>query len=330
MRLAEFRLQHYKKVRDTGWVKTGDLTAFVGKNEAGKSAIFRGLSKLNPSDGQKYDGLKEFPRRRYADEFKLHDWPAASARFALDPEEQKELLGICPALAGVTHAECTRHYSFNLTVGFLPPPKAQIPTRAQLAAALEAAVSQINDLTAPDGKGEAVGTMKSALIGPLTEARRAQQSQPSAQAISSDEAQAICNVIATQSNEGWQKELLAPVIKPFQALTEGAKLQSQLQAARVWIHERMPGFIYFDRYDVLESAVHLPTFVQQLGSSPNAPRVRTTKCLFEHVGLDVQRLAGLGRHNTGQAAEDSVRRLVDERAIHFSSASNAMTQKFSD
>ena len=50
MRLEAFRVQNYKKVRDTGWVTCRNITAFVGKNEAGKSAIFRGLSKLKPSD----------------------------------------------------------------------------------------------------------------------------------------------------------------------------------------------------------------------------------------------------------------------------------------
>lgn len=44
MRLEGFRVEHYKKIRDTGWVTCGDLTVFVGKNESGKSAIFRGLS----------------------------------------------------------------------------------------------------------------------------------------------------------------------------------------------------------------------------------------------------------------------------------------------
>jgi len=63
MHMIRFRVQNYKNVNDTDWVNCGNLTCFVGKNEAGKSAIFRGLSKLNPSDGEKYDGLKEFPRR---------------------------------------------------------------------------------------------------------------------------------------------------------------------------------------------------------------------------------------------------------------------------
>lgn len=48
MKLIAFRIQNYKKVRDSGWVTVRELTAFVGKNEAGKSALFRGLSKLNP------------------------------------------------------------------------------------------------------------------------------------------------------------------------------------------------------------------------------------------------------------------------------------------
>ena len=69
MRMQKFRVQNYKKIEDTDWIECNDITAFVGKNEAGKSALFRGLSKINPSDGEKYDGLKEFPRRRYASEF---------------------------------------------------------------------------------------------------------------------------------------------------------------------------------------------------------------------------------------------------------------------
>ncbi len=54
MRMLKFRVQNYKKVQDSGWISCGNLTAFVGKNEAGKSALFRGLSKLNPSDGEVY------------------------------------------------------------------------------------------------------------------------------------------------------------------------------------------------------------------------------------------------------------------------------------
>src|SRR5207245_1520737 len=101
MQLEAFRVQNYKKIRDTGWISCRELTVFVGKNEAGKSATLRGLSKLNPSDGEKYDGLKEFPRRRYTNEFHSRDWPAASARFALEDAEREQLSKLSPLLKEV-------------------------------------------------------------------------------------------------------------------------------------------------------------------------------------------------------------------------------------
>jgi hypothetical protein len=78
--LEAFRVQNYKRVEDTGWIGCRDLTLLVGKNEDGKSAVLRALSKVKPSDGEQYDGLREFPRRRFTDEFDSEDWPAASVR----------------------------------------------------------------------------------------------------------------------------------------------------------------------------------------------------------------------------------------------------------
>ena len=154
MRLDEFRVQNYKKIRDTGWVRCRDLTVLVGKNEAGKSAIFRGLSKLNPSDGEKYDGLKEFPRSRFTTEFTAKDWPVVSARLLVSAEDQAELVKICPALLGLTHVLCTRHYSWELTVGFEPPPPSGAVVAArELRQAIDDLSAKVLDLTGPEGGG---------------------------------------------------------------------------------------------------------------------------------------------------------------------------------
>jgi predicted ATP-dependent endonuclease of OLD family len=61
MELEFSRIQNYKRIEDTGWINSRYLTVLVGKNEAGKSAILRGLSKIKPSDGEDYDGLRECP-----------------------------------------------------------------------------------------------------------------------------------------------------------------------------------------------------------------------------------------------------------------------------
>lgn len=328
MRLVAFRVQHYKKIRDTGWITVRDLTAFVGKNEAGKSALFRGLSKLNPSDGQEYDGLKEFPRRRYTDEFNQQDWPVASGKFELSVEDTQFLAENCPDLVNITHVVCTRHYSWRLAVDFEPKPPVQPLTRGEFTKALENLEQTIRNLTAPEGKGDALGQIKNTLLSSISQLKGHQASRSGDELVPRSEVEQLRNAIAEQSNEAWQQEILKPALESAESLVKRSLLAEQLSLAEKWVEDNLPKFIYFDRYDVIDSAVHLPTFVQQLNSAPTAPKVRTTRCLFEHVGLDIQSLASLGQHQPGQGPNEQVRRYVDERAIHFSSASSAMTAKF--
>ena len=60
-----FRIQQYKRIEDTDWIDIGDVTSIVGKNEVGKTAIFRALSKLNPSDQEEFNRQSELPHRSY-------------------------------------------------------------------------------------------------------------------------------------------------------------------------------------------------------------------------------------------------------------------------
>jgi hypothetical protein len=80
----------------------------VGKNESGKSAVLRALSKMKPSDGADYNGLREFPRRRYTDEIAEADWPVASVRQQLTEAEREELTEVAPQLEAVELVEVTR------------------------------------------------------------------------------------------------------------------------------------------------------------------------------------------------------------------------------
>jgi len=325
MRLESFRVQNYKKIADTGWVAVRDLTVLVGKNEAGKSAILRGLSKLNPSDGEAYDALKEFPRRRFSDEFEGKEWPVASGRFALDDAERAQVQSIAPPLKNTSHATITRYYSGKTTVAFSPDPGVKPVGSAEFVSALEAAISAVQDSTAPEGRGDELRALKEELVPLLQQVRDA---QGEAADIKRAELEKPLNEISRRSNEKWQQSILNPASAPMRKLVDRATAVENMAKARKWAAERLPKFIYFDRYDVLDSAVHLPTFVQQLSSTPNAPRVRTTLCLFRHVGLDVAQLQALGQHQPGQEQTDNVRRQIDERAIRASSASNAMTTKF--
>jgi predicted ATPase len=325
--LEAFRVQNYKRIEDTGWINCRNLTVLVGKNEAGKSAVLRGLSKIKPSDGEGYDGLREFPRRRYTDEFDSQDWPVASARLKLDDDDRAELGADRGELTGVTVAEVTRHYSGEYAVGFDPNPDVEPVTKPQVLNAASEARGRLEEALAPDGRGEELRSLKAQIesaIGQTVDAL------PEGEQVQVAQTDALARAVTQFINEEWHRSCLAPVAAPLRRVAEQNQAAARLGKARQWVVDSMPQFVYFDRYDVLDSAIHFPTFLQQLQSTPHAPRVRTTHCLFRHVGLDVAQLHQLGQHQRNAAADETVRRQVDERAIRASSASQAMTRKFAD
>lgn len=46
MQLTHFKVTKYRNVWDSGWIEVGNITAFVGQNEAGKSNLFEALYRI--------------------------------------------------------------------------------------------------------------------------------------------------------------------------------------------------------------------------------------------------------------------------------------------
>ena len=323
MKLTAFRVQNYKRIEDTGWVDCRDLTVLVGKNEAGKSAILRGLSKLNPSDGEKYDGLREFPRRKFTDEFD-DDAEASSGRFELTEDEKAELIAISPLHARTHSVEISRHYNDKCYVGFIPSPGSDYLKAQQIRPAIQKAIDNFSEAFAPDGHGDEFGPLKAALSEELATIF---EQMPARGNVAAATITAMYTAVSSKITEQWQSIALSGLIQTMRPLVEDAEARAKLGTARNWAVENMPNFIYFDRYDVLDSAVHIPTFITQLEQDPHAPRVRTTQALFRHVDLDPNQLHMLNAAEN-QVSREEMRRRVDERAIRTSSAGQAMTEKF--
>lgn len=327
MKLEAFRVRNYKRIEDTGWITCRDLTVLVGKNEAGKSAVLKGLSKIKPSDEVGYDGLREFPRHRYTSEFDSQDWPVGSVRLWLDDDDRAQLQGIAPELADVTTVVVTRHYSGSRTVGFEPAPEMVAVTNAMVVDAAEVARKHLMEAIAPDGRGEELRAIKEQADAAI---QQRVSELPEHGEVAVTQTEALLRAVTQFINEAWQKDCLDPAAEPLREIHELSSAADKRDEARTWAITSMSQFVYFDRYDVLDSAIHIPTFLQQLASTPHAPRVRTTHCLARHVGLDLALLSQLGRHEPGSPEDDQVRRQIDERAIRISSASQAMTSRFAE
>ena len=51
MRLRKFRVRAFRCIHDSGEITVGDMAAFVGRNESGKTTILQALTLLNRDEG---------------------------------------------------------------------------------------------------------------------------------------------------------------------------------------------------------------------------------------------------------------------------------------
>ena len=54
------------------------------------------------------------------------------------------------------------------------------------------------------------------------------------------------------------------------------------------LRDELPVMIYFENYGILDSAIFLPRFVDELTRDSENPRVRTINAMFQLVGLGSQ------------------------------------------
>jgi len=129
-------------------------------------------------------------------------------------------------------------------------------------------------------------------------------------------------------NEAWQQELFKKIINESENYVAINEIHVELGKARKWFLNDMPEFIYFDSYDVIQSAINISDFIRILQKDPDDPKLRITKCLFDHVGLELEKIRDLDPNDEKKTTEELQRIAADERAIHLSSASASMTKKF--
>ena len=132
-------------------------------------------------------------------------------------------------------------------------------------------------------------------------------------------------------------ETLQKVIEPILDATRKPSVIHQINEK---IKRNLPVLIYFENYGILDSAIWLPRFLEDLGNAPNDSRVRTINSMFKHVGLDANDITGLGKSKSRRSLEDGNeptpediaddQKRVEERAIKLNSASIDISKRFSD
>lgn len=327
MKLTKFKVQNYKSIKDSGWVMVdGNVTALVGQNEAGKSALLSALYKLNPIDGDKYDALREFPRGRYTYEFEKEDWPVITACFDITEEVRDELATEVGAEWAPTSVQITRKYSGSRAYLFLPSQPPGGVTKDKMAEWLSAKASAVRKMTSNEG-GEEWANLKQEIAAHL--AALVDQTKQVTSMYSQQGRTIVTNLTSYLSGKitvDWTGPLLSPLVDELEGLQESIKAKTPYQRAVDVIDEHLPKFIYFEDYSTLDDTLVISRFVQDWKSNPHDSKIRTKMALFKHVNLDPEELHRLGQENGENEAV--IRQRKDERSIKLSSASRAMTEKF--
>ena len=67
MKLIKFKVENFRSVENSDWVKAEDVTCLVGTNESGKTNLLIALWKLNPANNEPIIPLDDYPRKKYHD-----------------------------------------------------------------------------------------------------------------------------------------------------------------------------------------------------------------------------------------------------------------------
>ena len=330
-----FRVLNYRNIDDSGWIPLECVTALVGRNEAGKTALLKALHKFNPAIEEPYNAQREFPRDRFTAEYQDDgDWPVCKVEFKLSDEFRKELRECLNGTEIPQTAILTRYYNGDLKVEYDRDVPDDPVDPAELAKALDVFAKGARRLAAPaEDQEDATANWadgKKAFVVKLQDLR-------------TEEGVELLEQVREEASAHSHPEL-ADLIETLHEKVEGLCVRAKTvpipEQLDETIGDALPVFIYFENYGILDSAVHLPRFLEDLGASPKEPRIRTINAMFKHVGLTAQDIADLGWEEWEEWEEANDQRVTQEmiqhdlqrkelRSVKLNSASLDISNKFS-
>ena len=321
VKITSFQIKNYKVIDDTGTVKVDPrVTALVGKNESGKTAIMKAMWKSRNVASARFDKLYDYPRDRYIND-RMGTQEVSVLEFELSEQDADELVEQLPqpptkkptkiVFSTFYQGKDDVRYEVSFDQGL-----GDVLTGKEAAAAIEA----VSNALALHGPGDVEAVQQAALTsmeqiktdallwdGPTVTALDSfdtavtnwVQADEARMAVASDERSALDTVIA-QAKQGDPNAL-----------------------ARAWSEQNLPTFIYFDDYGQLETLIHLPSYLSRR-DQPDA-KTRTQTALFEWSGLEPEEILQLGRPRGDNETEGEVQRRLEERRVLLKSASFSLT-----
>ena len=160
MKATRFRVRNYRNIDDSDWIPLEKVTAFVGRNESGKTSLLKALHKFNPATPEPYGPQREFPRDRYTRDYVAggsqgKDWPVCSVEFEIPEDLRAEIAALLDEGAEVPgKVVVTRCYDGTLRCEYDPEMREGPVTPGTTIDALDRFAKSARRIEAPDPTGE--------------------------------------------------------------------------------------------------------------------------------------------------------------------------------
>ena len=273
MKLTEFRIHNFRSVNNSGPIQVGDRTALVGRNESGKTNLLLALSSLKTSKGiEALNPVKDFPRERKLSECS-NDTPVATTTWTLSVEEQAEVAKIWPRSTGAKAVNIGRNYAASRWVSFegVKPLKFDTKAVALNTAKLNACQNaEIQKIVAAIPSIDNLTEWAPAVATAVKTIRRTMES-----------AKAEINGGETALAE---IETLANTV---------VRDDEQYAAARKWVVDRMPIFMFLDDYPDLNGHMDIQALVTRRSQNNHALGDDNFMKLLKVAGLNLDEISRL-------------------------------------
>ncbi|GAB4228619.1 MAG: hypothetical protein Kow0032_09150 [Methyloligellaceae bacterium] len=325
MKLVTFQIKNYKVIGDTETVKADPrVTALVGKNESGKTAVLKAMWKSRNVADAAFDKLYDYPRDRYARDRKGTQ-EVSILEFELSPEEADGLAAHLP------QPPATKPKRVTYTTFYDGEDQVRREVRFD---SLDAGATGAQAWTAIDAATKSVLAQSAKDLDPIrtastTALEQIDEEAPLWEPATIQALDTFNTAVTTWINtDPARKDVATAERQSLSEIIERAKRGDPLDKAREWAEGNLPIFIYFDDYGQLETRIHLPMYLKRK-ATPD-PRTRTQTALFEWSGLDPEEILNLGLPRQNGETDEQIHRRHEKRRALLESASFALTGDWID
>ena len=312
MKLTEFKIENYRSVRDSGWVKVDDIAAIVGKNESGKTSLLKAIWKFNPYDESGYNIDREWPRGHRKD--KSIDKTVATCRFSFAQDELDKLEKAHETAKGVHSVEIRRSYKGEYFYTFYPKEPAR-----------DHEVSWVIDLvnarltTLPAGLSDHFKPQFEKALGELIEsARQAGASTYLVENMSAFKTRIQQFVHPSHPHNQQDRNQLATINATLDQIVTEVMATPLMRVTDV-VHELLPTFIYMDDYKAFAGSAQLNQVQQRRTDKKPTDADETIVLIMDMAGLNLDEEVKKGN------APDREQRILD-----MNDASRTLTSLIAD